>query len=109
MHLWGLMWGTLVIFQLRRRFAYGLQLSPVVDPFILNILFVYSICLQVVIPLSPQAVLKTGPRVLNFYVCLLQGVCIASQSKLVCLHYIVLVQLGIICVLYQNTKVNEIW
>ena len=55
-----------------------IQLSPIVDPFILNILFVYSIRLQVVIPWSPQAVLKTGPRVSSFYACLLQGACIAG-------------------------------
>ena len=44
-------------------------LSLIVNPFILNILFVYyhSIHLQVVIPWSPQAVLRFGPRVLMFY------------------------------------------
>ena len=51
-----------------------IRLSPIVNPFILNILLVYSIRLQVVIPWSPQAVLKTGPRVSSFYTCLLQGV-----------------------------------
>ena len=55
-----------------------IRLSPIVNPFILNILFVYSIRLQVVIPWSPQAVLKTGPRVSSFYTCLLQGVYIAG-------------------------------
>ena len=57
-----------------------IRLSPIVDPFILNILFVYyhSIRLQVVIPWSPQAVLKTGPRVSSFYTCLLQGAYIAG-------------------------------
>ena len=44
----------------------------------MDIFFVYSIRFQVVIPWSPQAVLKTGPHVLSFYVCLLQGVCIAG-------------------------------
>ena len=39
-----------------------IRFSPIVNPFILNILFVYSIRLQVVIPWSPQVVLKTGPR-----------------------------------------------
>ena len=55
-----------------------IRLSPIVNPVILNILFVYSIRLQVVIPWSPQAVLKTGPRGSSFYTCLLQGVYIAG-------------------------------
>ena len=59
-----------MIFQSRRRFACGLRLSPIVNPFILNTLFVYSIRLQVVIPWSPQAVLKTGPRGSSFSACL---------------------------------------
>ena len=33
--------------------------------------------------------LNSGPHVGGFYICLLQGVCIAGQSDLVCLHYIV--------------------
>ena len=78
-----------VIFQLRHCFACGLRLSPIVNPFILNILFVYSIRLQVVIPWSPQVVLKTGPCVSSFYICLLQGARISGQSKSVCLLYIV--------------------
>ena len=51
-----------------------IRLSPILNPFILNILFVYSIRLQVVIPWSPQAELKTGPHDSSFYTCLLQAV-----------------------------------
>ena len=80
-----------MIFQSCRRFACGLRLSPIVNPFILNILFIYSIRLQVVIPWSPQAVLRFGPHVLMFYTCPSQGVCDAGQCDSVCLHYIVLV------------------
>ena len=46
---------------------------------VLDILYVYySIGLQVVIPWSPGTVLSSGPRVLRFYTCLLQGVYIAG-------------------------------
>ena len=63
-----------------------IRLSRIVNPFILNILSVYSIRLQVVIPWNPQAVMKHGPHVLSFYIYLLQGACIAGHPDSDCLH-----------------------
>ena len=60
--------------------------------------FVYSIHLQVVIPWSPQAVLRFGPCVLMFYTCPSQGVYIAGQSDSECLQYMkYLYYIGYVC------------
>ena len=51
----------------------GIRVSPILNPFVLKILFAYSIRLRIVIPWSPRAIQKSKQRASSLYTYLLEG------------------------------------